>query len=244
MTERLSISKTAQLYRVSTRTLRFYEDAGLITSHRQADSRYREYDISQRKRLEVILLLRRLSFGVKEIAQLLDGNSQHLRALIQEKIAAANRARAEANEVIHLLGDVLTALHDAPLSALGVDELLGRYIYLSQKTERMVPVNLNEEKYVLLVGLELIPFVQSEPAPDNIFGMVTALRTTLADEGIELPSMRIRDDVKLQPNEMAMYFEGEMFCKIAIDVAAATNESFGKEVVAQIKGHIGCTHGN
>jgi len=65
---RLRISEVAALYHISGRTLRYYEEAGILKSHRKAYSKYREYDRAQCERLEVILLLRRLSFSVKMIA--------------------------------------------------------------------------------------------------------------------------------------------------------------------------------
>jgi DNA-binding transcriptional MerR regulator len=63
MENNLSIRVASRHYKVSARTLRFYEEAGILKSRRKAGSRYREYDGEQLSRPEVILLLRELVFN-------------------------------------------------------------------------------------------------------------------------------------------------------------------------------------
>lgn len=237
MEQRLSISRVAAAYRISPRTLRFYEASGLITSHRREDSRYREYDRAQCQRLEVILLLRRLSFGVGEIGRLLNGGDEHLRVLLKEKIHAANRQIAEAAEVSRLLRDVLAALDSATLGDLRADEILNRYLYLTQKTERLIPMQENE-KYLLLVGFELIPLLGGEDAPDNIYGMIVALRESLQNEGLDMPKVRLRDDKNILPSEAVLHCEGVEFWRKTYDAGKTTREAFGKEVTAQLEKHM------
>ena len=57
-------------YNVSARTLRYYEDMGLIESIRNDDYAYRLYDETAIKRLEQILILRRLNIGIKDIKRI------------------------------------------------------------------------------------------------------------------------------------------------------------------------------
>ena len=54
-------------YNISARTLRYYEDMGLIESTRSDDYAYRLYDEAAIKRLEQILILRRLNISIKDI---------------------------------------------------------------------------------------------------------------------------------------------------------------------------------
>ncbi|OAA27954.1 hypothetical protein AT15_04925 [Kosmotoga arenicorallina S304] len=54
-------------YNISNRTLRYYEELGLLESIRDKDSQYRYYDEKAAEKLEQILILRRLDFSVKEI---------------------------------------------------------------------------------------------------------------------------------------------------------------------------------
>ena len=59
----------AALYGVSLRTLRFYEDRGLIAPRRQGTSRF--YSAKDRIRLELILKGKRLGFSLSEIHDLI-----------------------------------------------------------------------------------------------------------------------------------------------------------------------------
>ena len=64
-----TISDMASLYNVSLRTLRFYEDKGLIFPRRQGTARY--YSANDRIRLELILKGKRLGFSLSEIHNLI-----------------------------------------------------------------------------------------------------------------------------------------------------------------------------
>lgn len=54
-------------YNVSARALRYYEDMGLIESTRSDEYAYRLYDEAAVKRLEQILILRRLNISIKSV---------------------------------------------------------------------------------------------------------------------------------------------------------------------------------
>lgn len=54
-------------YNISARTLRYYEDMGLIESTRSDGYAYRLYDEAAIRRLEQILILRRLNISIKDI---------------------------------------------------------------------------------------------------------------------------------------------------------------------------------
>ncbi|MCG8453669.1 MAG: MerR family transcriptional regulator [Spirochaetales bacterium] len=67
-----SIGALARLAKVSCRTLRHYEDVGLlIPSHRRA-SGYRSYGLEELDRLQQILLFREMDVPLKEIRRILD----------------------------------------------------------------------------------------------------------------------------------------------------------------------------
>lgn len=57
-------------YHISARTLRYYEDMGLIESTRSDGYAYRLYDEAAVKRLEQILILRRLNISIKDIKRI------------------------------------------------------------------------------------------------------------------------------------------------------------------------------
>lgn len=68
----IKIRDVSTKYDISARTLRYYEDMGLITSIRSEDYAYRLYDEDTIKQLEQILILRKLNISIKDIQRILN----------------------------------------------------------------------------------------------------------------------------------------------------------------------------
>lgn len=234
--KRMSIADAAKHYGISARTLRFYEEEKILTSHRKNDSRYREYDKHQCARIEIILLLRRLSFSVKEIAQLFHGDESRLHTLLHQKLIAGNAALREAKETLSLLQDLMHEFSIKPVAALNVDELLSRYTYLTQKTERMVRMNADKEKYLITLGFELIPMVGGAEVPGSLIEKLIALRETLsAEQNKTFPTVRIIDNTLNAPNEVVLLHEGNELWRKAHDPEKATLVQLADEVIEKLK---------
>lgn len=67
----ITISQMSRLYGVSLRTLRFYEDRGLIKPRRDGNARY--YRGADRLRMDMILRGKKLGFTLTEINDLIGG---------------------------------------------------------------------------------------------------------------------------------------------------------------------------
>lgn len=65
-----SISEMSSEFKITPRTLRFYEEKGLLTPSRQGQSRI--YSGSDRVRLELILRGKRLGFSLEESCDIID----------------------------------------------------------------------------------------------------------------------------------------------------------------------------
>ncbi|REF37464.1 MerR family transcriptional regulator [Thermasporomyces composti] len=92
-----TISELAQEYAVSLRTIRFYEDQGLLSPERRGNQRV--FHARDRVRLGLILRGKRLGFSLREIAHILDmydaepGEVGQLRYLLDQ--IAVRRAELE-----------------------------------------------------------------------------------------------------------------------------------------------------
>lgn len=75
------ISEVARMAGVSSRTLRHYEERGLISPAFTGTNGYRFYGMDELLRLQRILLLRRLGLGLEEIARILAGQTDEMEAL-------------------------------------------------------------------------------------------------------------------------------------------------------------------
>lgn len=76
-----SIQDIARLAGTTSRTLRHYDDVGLLPPSRIGHNGYRYYDADALARLQRILLLRELGLGLPAIAEVLSGQRDHVTAL-------------------------------------------------------------------------------------------------------------------------------------------------------------------
>jgi DNA-binding transcriptional MerR regulator len=69
--ELINIRKVSKSFGISTRTIRYYEEIGLLESKRPDGSKYRFYDKESIHKLEQILLLRSVKFSLEDISRIL-----------------------------------------------------------------------------------------------------------------------------------------------------------------------------
>ncbi len=75
MLELTTISEISKTMNISTRTLRYYEQIGLIQSVKKSDYAYRTYDDATITRLQQILVLRKLRIPLKQISIILNAEN-------------------------------------------------------------------------------------------------------------------------------------------------------------------------
>lgn len=80
-TQEWSIQEIARIAGTTSRTLRHYDDVGLLAPSRVGSNGYRYYDQHCLVRLQRILLLRELGLGLPAIADVLDGERDSAAAL-------------------------------------------------------------------------------------------------------------------------------------------------------------------
>ena len=100
-----TISQVSKDYGISARMLRYYEEIGLIDSIRNEENSYRFYDETAIKKLQYIIILRKLRIPVKEITEILNNNNISLAVKIFE-----NNIN-EINEEITALSTIKSILH-------------------------------------------------------------------------------------------------------------------------------------
>src|SRR5262245_13717982 len=108
-----SIAELASEYDVTLRTIRFYEDSGLISPERRGTTRI--YHPRDRVRLGLILRGKRLGFTLGEIATIVDmydaepgeeGQLAYLLEQIDRRRAELEQRRRDIDETLAELGDV------------------------------------------------------------------------------------------------------------------------------------------
>lgn len=127
MTKTFTIRQLTKEFSVTARTLRFYEDEGLIGPERRGQTRI--YSIKDRARIILILRGRRLGFSLAEIREYLEmynseDNSRqlvHARRKCDERIALFEKQKLDIDKAIaelkHTIGEV-----DMLLEQTGAEE--------------------------------------------------------------------------------------------------------------------------
>lgn len=107
-----SIQQIARLAGTTSRTLRHYDDIGLLPPSRIAANGYRYYDAAALVRLQRVLLLRELGLGLAQIADVLDRQvdeqsalATHLRLLHHEQSRLARQIAAVEHTLNTLRGE-------------------------------------------------------------------------------------------------------------------------------------------
>ncbi len=116
MKQLYSVTELAEALGTTPRTLRFYEDKGLVTPQRAGQTRV--YSHRDRGRLALILRGKRLGFSLREIAEWLDlydadpSQGAQMKALVdkaRERISALERQRDDIDATLAELKDIVLA---------------------------------------------------------------------------------------------------------------------------------------
>lgn len=111
------IGEMAKSFGVTLRTLRFYEDKGLLNPKR--DGATRLYTRRDRARLKLILLGRKVGFSLRDVKQMIDlydptsANTKQLKVALDKsdkQMARLLKQRAAIDEAIGELGDSMAAV--------------------------------------------------------------------------------------------------------------------------------------
>lgn len=82
----MTISEVSAKFHISTRMLRYYEKMGIIESTRKENYAYRVYDENAVKRVQQIIILRKLQIPLKKIRRIMDGSREEALQILNEQI--------------------------------------------------------------------------------------------------------------------------------------------------------------
>ncbi|MDE5746754.1 MAG: MerR family transcriptional regulator, partial [Acetatifactor sp.] len=117
MSELIKIRDMTNRYDLSARTLRYYEDMGLIESVRREGYAYRLYDEANVKRLEQILILRKLNISIKDIQRIFNtSGSEIVLEVLGKKVGDIDEEISLLHELKNI---VLEFIHQIELADFG-----------------------------------------------------------------------------------------------------------------------------
>ena len=110
MSDLYSIGDLSREFGVTTRTIRFYEDQGLLSPTRNGQNRI--YQARDRVRLKLILRGKRLGFSLNEINKLIalydvpEGEAGQLRSFIEKIRARRSELLVQKEDIEHVMDEL------------------------------------------------------------------------------------------------------------------------------------------
>ena len=114
--ELVRINEVVDSFGISSRTLRYYEEMGLLWSNRPDNKAQRYYDDSALERLKQIIVLRKLQIPIKDIAAIF--SSEDTAALIQAFVGKLESLDGEISALSELRRLVDEFLHEMLMSGI------------------------------------------------------------------------------------------------------------------------------
>lgn len=114
MNDLIKIRDMATKYDLSARTLRYYENMGLIESTRSEDYAYRLYDEANVKRLEQIIILRKLNISIKDIQRIFNApGSGIVLEVLEKKVDDIDEEISLLQELREIVQDFIRQIESA-----------------------------------------------------------------------------------------------------------------------------------
>ncbi|WP_431085729.1 MerR family transcriptional regulator [Paenibacillus sp. 8b26] len=180
LTQLRKISDVTLQYGVSSRTLRYYEEIGLMESTRESNTSKRFYTPEMLRKLEMILLLKQLQFSIKEIHAILKTDD-----MLMTIEVFAQKLRCVKNDIVNMM-----------TLKKQLERILG---FLRQKgfsKEEMIQ-HLLDDPEKLKLGVELIVNVNQGNHNKEEISVMNQSPTKLQDHEVRF--------LELKPMKVAYY---------------------------------------
>ena len=213
------INQVAKKYNITIRTLRYYEEIGLLKSSRN-ESNIRTYDNSELQKLDQIIIYKMLNFSLIDIKDILtSSNNEALNDKLYNKLTLIDSNIHELTHKQQLLRSLLKTFGSNDISKQTVQEFISEQIYFNNKNERLVAMLTSTENIVIEIGKYLIPIVMNENS-NSLISAIKQLRQSLSnDYSIAVETMRIRDNtIDLKPNEYRILQNNNLLIKKTVKV--------------------------
>lgn len=165
MEEHLTVGRVAELAGVTVRTLHHYDEIGLVRPSARSAAGYRAYAAADVERLREVLAYRRLGFGLREIADLVDdpatdavAHLRRLRGLLLEQRDRAAAMVAAIDSELEARAMGITTPPEEQLKVFGAQlyDAIGSAYPATRRTEPRIAARvweaLGDARTVLNVG--------------------------------------------------------------------------------------------
>lgn len=118
-----TVKDVSKISGVSIRTLRYYDEIGLLKPTELSDAGYRLYDNKALARLQEIMFFKELEIPLEDIKKIMDNpNYDKEQALLTQKNLLEQK-RNRLNGIIELISDVMKGVNTMSFEAFSNDEI-------------------------------------------------------------------------------------------------------------------------
>lgn len=139
-----TINKLSKMAGVSTRTLRYYNEIGLLAPARVTDSGYRVYGETEVDALQQILFYRALGVELLQIKKLLHADSFDKATALESHLAALLEKRAQLDTLILNAGRTISAIK-GEITMTDKEKFEGFKQKMLEENQRLYGAELNEK---------------------------------------------------------------------------------------------------
>lgn len=226
MKDKLLVNDVAKKYGISKRTIKYYEEIGILKSYREEGSNYRIYDSYSLDRLEKILILRRLNFSINDICQILTSDNKRTQEIFQNKLESIMDQINALTSLQSIVKAFLDMSNNVGIDNVNIYQLLSEQIYIHKKVERVINMSKYEGEILKVeIGKSLIPYA------NTLIDGIKALRGTLKENlKVEIPLIRLADNCLINNSDYRILFKNN----VVIDKNLEAN-SISEEIPSLIK---------
>ena len=207
------INDVAKKYNVTKRSLRYYEEIGLIKTTRIGASRSRYFDEAALNRLEQILLLRSVNFSMNDISLVLLSDSADLSfKIFVNRLNEIDKKMDELNYIKAVISSFIKIGKSLGIGNINIYQLLRDQIYVHKNNERMINMEKSYEGDLIRfeLGVGIIPLVDPEKG-GKFLDMVKESRKRLESETSKsIPLIRILDNPELNELQYRISVKGKL----------------------------------
>lgn len=209
----MKINEVSKKYGITKRSLRYYEEIGLLKSIRKGDSQSRYYDENAVNRLEQILLLRSVKFSIQEISSVLlsDNTDAAFEIFINRQQEIEERIK-ELGYIRAVIGSFIKMGRSIGICNVNIYQLLKDQIYMHGHDERMRNMEKSYEGDIVRLefGLGVLPFIKPNESTDFLDRIREVRNRLELETGKEIPLIRVRDNEGLEELQYRISVKGRI----------------------------------
>ena len=118
-----TVKEVSQITKVSIRTLRYYDEIGLLKPAQLTEAGYRLYDDKALEKLQQIMFFRELEIPLADIKHILENPNLDKKQVLKTQKALLEKKRNRLDGIIQLITDVMEGVNTMTFDAFSNDDI-------------------------------------------------------------------------------------------------------------------------